>query len=200
MSETIHTLIHWGVQHGFRTREEAEAFRDQNPLEIHGRDGVRTEMYEIGTLETPAIVVCKSCEKEIVTAKDPVAFPYCRTCFYTGAAYEDRLQSVIAAIHEAIPGRWVGVWHTGGGCFGLVVQREDEAYKEGAEYYMLTDPSMGVDELAGKGVGIIGRYRDAEEGVYQATVYCDEEDPISLGEAIALIKNDIDDPASFELV
>jgi len=201
VSVKIYGLKHWGVSHAFATREEAEAFRDQNPLEVHSADGVREERYEVVELDTPQLVACRTCEKEIVTAKDPVAFPYCKSCYYNGTAHEDLLAGPISGIQEAFPGYWCGVWHTGGGCMGLVIQKADEAYQDGAEYYMLTDPSLsGVDHIVDEGVGIICRYKDTEDAIHQAAVYCDEQNPIGLSAAIALIKKDMAEPMDFEVV
>lgn len=51
----------------------------------------------------------------------------CRACFYDGAmhARRPRMAALIERLEAAAPTADVGVWHTGGGCFGLAVKWEN---------------------------------------------------------------------------
>jgi predicted Rdx family selenoprotein len=74
------------------------------------------------------MTACLGCG-EPVTAKDPVRYPYCRTCHYTGRAAEHERAPQIEWFRAQLPDAVsVGVAHTGGGCFVLSVNYPDVYY------------------------------------------------------------------------
>lgn len=108
--------------------------------------------------ETVACVTCGN----IVTAIDPVKFPYCKNCFYTGRAFEHLRADQLTPFREAFPEAGIAVEHTGGGCFWLAVTFPDDDV-----FYALTDgeaclPSVertGEAETPIRdGWGYVGRY------------------------------------------
>lgn len=84
------------------------------------------------------MVTCVICKSE-VTAKDPVRYPYCKTCHYSGRAGEHLRSEQIAFFKRAFPdARHVGIDHTGGGCFRFGIYLDDE------NCYGMTDGSAGL--------------------------------------------------------
>lgn len=112
---------------------------------------------------TPTAVTCTLCGGE-VTAKDPVRYPYCRTCHYTGAAAEHIRGEQIAYFEKAFPGSRVAIEHTGGGCFWLAIRWPDSE-----KYIVLTDGEAALptdpdtDDAIRGGWGYVGRHDDTDE-------------------------------------
>jgi hypothetical protein len=102
---------------------------------------------------------CKFCG-DGVTATNPKT-EFCRNCFYTGVAFNDLYADVIDKFREAFPDHWVGVEHTGGGCFWLAVRSRDES---NPIYWCATagEASLPVFE-EGELWGIVCRYCDDED-------------------------------------
>ena len=101
-----------------------------------------------------------------VTSKDPVAYPYCSGCHYTGRVEEHLRSAQLDRWREQLEGAIVSVWHTGGGCMMLVVQFADEA--EAGAYYGVTDgeaslPMVDEKPLAEGGWGLVIHYASEED-------------------------------------
>lgn len=194
-------LKHWTICKGFRTAAEAHEYAAKNPIEVHDRAGVHTEHYEVVEIEVPELVDCKVCGS-LVTAKDPVKFPYCKDCFYVGNAHEDMMSTVIAEFEAGVERHKASVWHTGGGCFMFTLQHVDAVGVEDAEYYGLCTDEAAVEP--GEDWMWIGRMRDTESGTQYAEIFdagADNPDAkITTEQAIAKIIEDINDPKQFEEV
>jgi hypothetical protein len=204
------------------TKREAVEFAASHPHMVGHADvvGETIEFSEVVKGTLPAIVKCKTCKAAgrdtIVTAEDPVKYPFCKNCFYTGAAAEFLMSDVMVKIGKGVKGWEPSVWHTGGGCFALVLNKWDpekqEIVKDG-EYYMLTGDDFEVSTIATEGVGCIGRYLDETEdnktSEYAGTRMCmvyegydwttadGTAKKITLDQAIARIQLDIKNPAPF---
>lgn len=68
-----------------------------------------------------------------VTSPEPEV-DYCRMCYYSGAAEERVRAAQIDRFREIPEATFVGIEHTGGGCFWFSVR-----FGEGEDYYVLTD-------------------------------------------------------------
>lgn len=220
---TVYFLKHWTNEFAFLTEKEAIEYGELHPLTIHSRDDegnevTRTEYYEVVEGTLPAIVKCRTCRangvETIVTADDPKKFPYCKHCFYTGAAMTHMMAATISKINLAIPTHEASVWHTGGGCFALTVCPRDHG--DGmldTPYYMLTGDDFECMTIPANGVSCIGKYMDESEdnktheyaGQRAAMIYegyesfGEEGEPnkITVAQAIKRIKADIRKPAPF---
>lgn len=165
-------------------------------------------------LASRPVVACKVCGGT-VQAKDPVAFPYCRSCFYAGRA-ETRIRAAqVERFRAAFPGCEPAVDHTGGGCFWFAV------YFPGDDrFYVLTDgeaslpvqpeedePAAEVDTfwrspvpVANGGWGYVGRHSSNEDDgdeydmghqlVYRSEAVGDPSAGLSDEEAIEVIRAD----------
>ena len=68
-------------------------------------------------------MACQVCGSA-VTAKDPVAYPYCRDCHYNGAAYNHKFADFMASI-KTVTGMDAEIWQTGGGTMTGVIALTD---------------------------------------------------------------------------
>jgi hypothetical protein len=87
----------------------------------------------------------------------PPARTVCAGCYYSGAVHEKRprIARLIERLRAAAPGAEVGVWHTGGGCFGLAVEWK----ARGGRLLFGTDG----DAVPGEGEPFcVGRYADEQ--------------------------------------
>lgn len=140
------------------TLEEAEAKIDGCVMHNAEGDHPGREWLAIHIVER-ASQPCKSCGGETENKAESYAeFPYCRGCYYTGSAADDEHMNDLCAFRTAFPdAEYVGVEHTGGGCFWLAFRWEDDPF-----YYIATDGEAGLpdDEDGGwaAGWGYVGRH------------------------------------------
>lgn len=112
---------------------------------------------------------CNVCGGE-VTSKDPEKYPFCRNCHYTGQAAEQLRADQIERFEKAFPdAQFVGVEHTGGGCFWLAIR-----YADSPKFFVLTDGEAGLPDwqpegdddvwapLPDGGWGYVGRHDDTD--------------------------------------
>lgn len=136
--------------HVFRERDEAVGYIERCKAytrsgEIAGRDYLAIRVVERESHP------CTLCGAE-VTAKDPVAYPYCESCHYTGASADALNGEALAWFQQRLPSATVGVEHTGGGCFWLAFRWPDDPV-----YYTATDGEASLPDDWQKW-GYLGRY------------------------------------------
>jgi hypothetical protein len=68
---------------------------------------------------------CEFCGSGVSATGESVT--YCRSCFYSGAPQEKALAPLIGMLETLAEVESASVWHTGGGCFVLGVERTDGA-------------------------------------------------------------------------
>lgn len=209
-TSALAALDAWADDQGFAPYSEVSRDPDAGiPLTRYRDDetgrgpilsSVFTNHYVYVWAEAETVTKCRTCG-DIVTAKDPAAFPYCRNCYYVGNAYEDIRAESLAYFGERLPGASVSVWHTGGGCFCYGIKFADDE----TGHYMLTDgeaslPSLGEDDAPIRGGwGYVGYYADDDdcegtEIAYRPSVVGDEDywnryplDALTDDEAIAAV-------------
>ena len=129
----------------FRSREEADTHVAGCEMFKIGHEGPipGIEYLEIQEVERDSHP-CSLCGGE-VTAKDPVKYPYCRSCHYNGLAAEHLRseQMEFFASQLGPSGGAAYIEHTGGGCMWLAFRWEDEV-----EFYTstMTDAFLPEDE------------------------------------------------------
>ena len=155
----------------FPTREEAEAHVATRELHkagvpdpIPGHEYL--EIVEVERENRP----CEHCGAQ-VQAND-VGVTYCRGCHYMGTHASATRAEQISRFYEALGADWIGVEHTGGGCFWLAFRWDDDP-----KYYVTTDGeaslpaiSLGEDghgrtiweDVTSGGWGYVGRHDDTE--------------------------------------
>lgn len=65
-------------------------------------------------------MICTICKTEEVTSTNPDV-DFCRTCHYCGFALERQHSEFLDELRHATDWSNIAVWHTGGGCFVLLV-------------------------------------------------------------------------------
>lgn len=118
----------------YRTYEEAEQAITGRVLHSRGPDRTGFEWLKITEVERDSHPCCL-CGAES-TARDPVRYPYCQTCHYTGAAEEDLREGQMDFFRTQLPEAGVGIEHTGGGCMWLAFRFPN---RPGREYLIATN-------------------------------------------------------------
>ncbi len=182
----------------FHTLEEAEAhienarrFDRAHPEESGGIPG---REYLVIKIVDRAEQPCKTCGKESTNSAESYAkFPYCRDCYYVGNAYEDIHINDLALFRRHFEDAWVGIEHTGGGCFWLAFRWDDDPI-----YYCATagEAELPDDDRWSDGWGIVCRYNENNdedcEVVRESDIWGDNGPPTTLTkrQVIAAIKKD----------
>lgn len=143
----------------FDTKSEAQARADEvaeSTPSSYGRLMVSICPPELLPKVAPPQVRCGGCGND-VTGEDRLKpeYPFCRSCHYNGQAWAVKYAMVIAELESyGLRAQW---WHTGGGCFVLVIQRADApdqwaeisdetgAWEEGGPW----EPFVGVTDDVG---------------------------------------------------
>ena len=101
--------------------------------------------------------ICEFCGNG-VTSTNP-ELTYCRHCHYNGTAFEHRYADIVDRFREAFPDCWVGVEHTGGGCFWFAIRQQ-----QGNLYWCVTEGEASVPLFeVGQLWGLVCRYCDDED-------------------------------------
>lgn len=111
----------------FDTKAEAQARADEvaeSTPSKYGRLMVSICPPELLPKSTPEQVQCGGCgDPAGIGDRLTDEYPFCRDCHYNGTAWAVRYGMEIAQLESyGLRAQW---WHTGGGCFVLVIQRAD---------------------------------------------------------------------------
>lgn len=146
----------------------------------HDGPWVRTKTWERHLLSEVVRVVkrnpreCRFCG-EGVTSTNP-DLDYCRTCHYGGRAQNDQHSDILDQFHAGLPdARYIGIEHTGGGCFWFAVYGPEES----PYYWAMTNGDGGIPNFAdGEGWAMVYRYCDEDvsrEVVIDGVTYHESE-------------------------
>jgi len=142
MSDTVYVIRdierpEIGAYHQYcRTLEEAQecvAKSKRFSREHPEPDGLAGDQYLEIVVQKIDWFPCKTCGGH-VTAKDPLKYPYCRSCHYMGTAEEDVREAQLYDFRVAVPECDIGIEHTGGGCMWLAFHHPDKR-----EFLIATD-------------------------------------------------------------
>lgn len=109
---------------------------------------------------------CRFCERHFY--HEDLSVDICRTCYFNGREHEERMGDLLPTL-ERLPGiKSAGVWHTGGGCWALLVRRHrDEHYLMGTTAFRdATDGEWETDPdvpETGDGPWCLGQCDGAED-------------------------------------
>jgi hypothetical protein len=140
--------------------------------------GERVSGLRLYSDERVSIGQCRVCGEAFADGAfiAPPAKEVCLSCYYSGAVHAERprIATLIRRLQEAAPTADVGVWHTGGGCFGLAVE-----WKERAGRLLFGTGVESEASLPEEGEAfIVGRYETEEdfgsEGTYTDNVSDDD--------------------------
>lgn len=152
--------------HYFHTIEDAEKHidgrRKYDREHTEETGGVPGREYLVIKIVERAAQPCKSCGGECENKPESYAkFPYCRSCYYVGAADEDIHMNDLALFRSSFPDACVGIEHTGGGCFWLAFRWEGDP-----AFYIATagEASLPDDDRWNDGWGVVCRYTEDEDG------------------------------------
>lgn len=175
------------VDSAWPTRETAQAWLDETADTAKTFDREHPEGYptprRIEEREGDPII-CKTCNRQVVTSGNPERYPYCKGCHYVGSAAEDLRSESLYFFNAALAGAGfeAQIDHTGGGCFWMSLR------KPGSDiFYVATDgeaclPQDEKGDPIRNGWGYVGWHTEDEmsegyEGVALEFVEAALDDP-----------------------
>lgn len=118
------------------------------------------------------MTICIICGAK-VTARDPQAYPYCKTCHYSGAAQGNINADKVEPFALAFPNADVLIEHTGGGCHWLAIYPKDTG---SYPMYALTDGDANLPAEDETTWGCVVRYNHVDDEGTAIAWNVDEED------------------------